>query len=78
MARIRTLELSHQSLSPHPTEVDATYQILDSSDGTRVFQLSTYGSPNRVSVPKVSQTFQLDEEIARSLVDAIRSAFPSI
>lgn len=38
--------------------------------------LSTYGSKNRVSAPKTSQTIQLDRTAATQLRDYIERVFP--
>ncbi len=40
-----------------------------------LLQLSTYGSDQRMSHKKVSQTLQLDRERALELADIIRRAF---
>jgi hypothetical protein len=77
MARLRSLEEGNARLAPHKTEVDCAWQIIEAPRG-RVLQLSTYGSDERASEPKVSQTIQLDETIARRLVVILRLAFPSI
>lgn len=37
--------------------------------------LSTYGSDTRASRPKVSQTIQMDRDIARQLVAVLKDAF---
>jgi hypothetical protein len=75
MARIRTLTRSSQSISVHKTEVDATFQTVMNSDGKLYFHMSTYGSDNRASEPKVSQTIQLDEETASLLVAELARTF---
>lgn len=77
MARIRSFELSVQNVRVHPTEVDCEHTIVD--DGTtRLLHLSTFGSDDRKSEHKSSQSLQLDEERARELITIIRSAFPGI
>lgn len=77
MARIRnfTQATSHSSL--HPTETDAEWSILESEEG-RMLQISTFGSENRASGPKVSQTIQLNRETASLLRAAIEATFPSL
>lgn len=47
-------------------------------DGNPVFQLDTYGSPDRQDIGSKSQSLQLDAAHAQELVDAIRSVFPSV
>lgn len=75
MARIRSLGKSTASARPHPTEVDCTWQVVGSGDDT-LLQLSTYGSPDRASEPKVSQTIQLDRVVATDLLAILRTTFP--
>jgi 5-methylcytosine-specific restriction protein B len=75
MARIRSLAPSHGDSRVHPTEVDCGWQVLRTADGTRLLQLSTYGSDDRQSQPKVSQTIQLDRDVARQLVQVLQETF---
>ncbi|GEN80511.1 hypothetical protein AFE02nite_22450 [Actinotalea fermentans] len=77
MARVRSIARKAQDARLHPTEVDATYQVLRTPAGA-LFQLSTYGSDARASEPKVSQTIQFDETAARALLGALREAFPTL
>ena len=74
MAIVRSLKPSQNSARPHPTAVDCEWQIVESGDG-RLLQLSTYGSDQRASQPKVSQTIQIDESVARELLKIISQAF---
>lgn len=55
MARIRSFAEDTSSTRRHPTEVDATYRTVIDVDRV-LFQLSTFGSDQRTSEPKVSQT----------------------
>lgn len=76
MALVRSLEQDDRSNSrPHPTEVDCRWQIISGPGGPVLFQLSTYGSDDRESEPKVSQTIQFDRETAAQLVARLRDAF---
>lgn len=77
MAIIRSITKGASSVKRHPTSTDATYQVVADAEGT-LLHLSTYGSDQRKSGAKVSQTFQLDRDAARTLVDAIHEAFPGI
>ncbi|SDS65200.1 hypothetical protein SAMN04489812_2567 [Microlunatus soli] len=77
MARIRTFTQTSSDSSPHPTETDAQWSVLQAG-GIRWLQISTYGSDARMSKPKVSQTIQLDRERAALLKEAIEVAFPGI
>lgn len=77
MARVRLFAQSIQTVRVHPTEVDCEYAIVD--DGVaHLLHLSTFGSDDRKSDRKSSQSLQLDLERARELVDIIRRAFPQI
>ena len=61
---------------PH-TECECGWLMTD-RDGETVLQLDTYGSTERASQPKVSQTLQVDEEGAKQLLKALRFVFPRI
>lgn len=78
MARVRSLEKGAGNARMHPTEVDCHYQVLDGSDGRRYVQLTTFGSDQRKSGPKSSQTFQFDEAGAEALIGILETAFPSL
>lgn len=76
MAQVRSLKRDERSASKaHPTEVDCRWQVIRGPGGAVLFQLSTYGSDNRESEPKVSQTIQLNREIAVGLVTHLRETF---
>lgn len=78
MARLRSLEKGTQNVRAHPTEVDCFHQMINADDGTRLLHLSTFGSDDRQSGPKSSQSLQIDEATARELVAILRVAFPRI
>jgi len=78
MARIRSLEEGKQKVSAHTSLVDCFYQTVDDKDGTRLLHLTTFGSDDRKSSPKSSQSIQIDAETAAKLVTVIRKTFPSI
>lgn len=78
MARIRRLDEGAQNLRPHRSEVDCFYQIVDGPQGERLLHLSTFGSDNRASDPKSSQSIQMDREIAGRMMDVLRKAFPGL
>jgi hypothetical protein len=78
MARIREFQQGTQAISEHRTEVECAHQTLVSSEGQKLLHLSTFGSADRVSGPKSSQSLQLDEKSARALLDIIHNAFPSL
>lgn len=77
MARVRSIEQGSQTVRAHPTEVDCFYQTVSTPRGL-LLHLSTFGSDQRASEAKSSQSLQLDETIARRLVEALREAFPHI
>ena len=77
VARVRAFLRSDQRLKRHPTEVDCEFAVI--GDGPeRLLHLTTFGSDNRASARKSSQSLQLDLEHARELVDIIVRAFPEI
>lgn len=47
-------------------------------EGRRLLQLDTYGSDDRAMPGKTSQSVQLDEEAARTLVGLLRETFPGL
>lgn len=77
MARVRSISPSDQRIKPHPSEVDCEYTVVEGS-GMRLLHLSTFGSDDRASERKSSQSLQLDVERARELVDIIVKTFPEI
>jgi len=77
LARIKSIAIVAGSSKIHPTEVDAEVSIVDGPDGHKLLQISTFGSDVRKSVPKVSQTIQLDEKHARELARRIDETFGS-
>lgn len=77
MARVRTLAKSHQHVKAHPTEVDCEYTTVDGPQGT-LLHLSTFGSDDRASKRKSSQSLQLDRALAQELVKIIEATFPGI
>lgn len=75
MAIIRSLTLGLANVHENATEVDATFQFVDSADRGRLLHLATYGSDGRVSEPKVSQVVQFDKAMALQLASIIRDAY---
>jgi uncharacterized protein YutD len=75
MARIRRIEKGTQSVSVHPTEVDCYYQVIVGDDGERYLHLTTFGSDDRKSKPKSSQSIQLSKEVAGELVAVVQDVF---
>ncbi|WP_227580444.1 hypothetical protein [Cellulomonas xiejunii] len=62
----------------HSTDVDCLYFHFLDTGGSRVLQLSTLGSDQRQSQPKVSQTFQIGAEGAAELRQILDRTFPGV
>lgn len=62
-------------MTAHPSEVDCFYQEIQAQDGSKYLHLSTFGSDDRRSEAKSSQSLQLNEEMARQLVQIIGETF---
>lgn len=75
MAIIKSISKGTQSVKLHPTQVDMFYQVVTGNDGRRYLHLSTFGSPERVSGPKSSQSIQIDAEIAQRLSALLAETF---
>jgi hypothetical protein len=76
MALVRKFtRLQERSGRAHPTEVDCGWSQIQTPTGT-LLQLDTYGSDNRASEPKVSQTLQLDRSNATELRRILDTVFP--
>lgn len=78
MARIlRIVPSTQERIRPHKLEEGVTceYKVLESPDGETLVHLSTFGSENRESPPKSSQSMQLDREQAAGLMRILRSTF---
>ena len=59
----------------HATEVDMFYQVIARGDGKRYLHLTTFGSEQRASAPKSSQSMQLDAAMAEELVTLLIDTF---
>lgn len=78
MARLRSLQGGTQDVGPHASEVDCFFQVVLDEGGARLLHLSTFGSDERKSQSKSSQSIQLDEQMARRLLDVIHDVFPTL
>lgn len=78
MARVTHFEKGEQSVRAHPTRLVCYYQELEDETGSRLLHLSTFGSDERESKPKSSQSIQLDRQAARQLIGVIEEAFPGL
>jgi hypothetical protein len=76
MARVTEFFRTTSAARPHPTHVECGWQVIQGEP--RLLQLSTFGSDQRMSHKKVSQTLQLDRDQARELVSIIGTAFPDL
>ena len=77
MAQVRSISAGAQSVRRHPTEVDCFYSIVADAEG-ELLHLSTFGSDDRKSPAKSSQSIQLSEAIAGELLQVILETFPSL
>jgi hypothetical protein len=75
MAIVRNFNQTAAHGGPHPTEADAQWSIVTTPTGEKLLQISTFGSDNRASQPKVSQTLQFDRSVAVRLIEAIEATF---
>lgn len=77
MARIRSLNPDDDPARPPRTEVDCTYGIVYTDDGSKLLRLATLGSDSRKSAPKSSQIIEIDSSIARELIQLLTTTFPN-
>ncbi|MEV6254463.1 AAA family ATPase [Nocardia sp. NPDC051911] len=77
MARIREIVPSQQEIRPHKLEnsVSCQYKVIKDFDDTPLVHLSTFGSDQRESHPKSSQSLQLTLENAAELMNIFSDAF---
>ena len=55
-------------------KVQATYSVFEKT-GQKYFQIDTYGKSDREIPGKISQSFQLDKESAKFLVEKLKKEF---
>ncbi|MFJ9743569.1 McrB family protein [Streptomyces sp. NPDC101166] len=77
MARIREIVPSNQNVRAHKLEdaVSCQYKVIEDAEGATLVHLSTFGSDNRESAPKSSQSIQLSRQNAAELISILSSAF---
>ncbi|MFE6859007.1 Shedu immune nuclease family protein [Nocardia sp. NPDC057668] len=77
MARIRDLSPNTQRIKAHEPKksVVCEHQTVTDADGATLLHLTTFGSKDRVSHPKSSQSLQLDAKIAAGLTQVFRDTF---
>lgn len=73
MAIIRRFESVESPKRIHPTVVDCGFSVFV-SHGAPYLQLQTYGSDNRATEKKVSQTIQLDRHAMLALLQILADA----
>jgi hypothetical protein len=78
MAIIESFEPGTQSVKAHTTEVTCFHQTVLSPERGQLLHLSTFGSPDRQSIPKSSQSLQLDLAAATVLHGLLEETFPSL
>ncbi|MFR5731522.1 MAG: methionyl-tRNA formyltransferase [Clostridium sp.] len=54
--------------------MQATYSVFEKT-GQKYFQIDTYGKSDREIPGKISQSFQLDKECAKFLVERLKKEF---
>jgi hypothetical protein len=78
MARIARFLDGTQDVRAHQTEVDCFVQVVGQTQSfERLAHLSTFGSADRASHPKSSQSIQLDKSAAKELVTRLIGIFGS-
>jgi hypothetical protein len=77
MARIASFAPVVKERIGRHTDVSCGFAVT-SYDGQPALLIETYGSSQRQSAPKTSQSLLLDERAARELARLIRRVFPGI
>ncbi|MGY0500801.1 hypothetical protein ACWZHB_20135 [Nocardia sp. FBN12] len=77
MARISKVLPSLQQIRPHKAEdqVECEWKIIVDTDGSPLLHLSTFGSTNRASKRKSSQSIQLGAGVGHELIAILVEAF---
>ncbi len=75
MARIVSVRAGHQDVRPHQSEVECFVQELRGPNDEKLVHISTFGSAQRQSHPKSSQSMQFDKEMAFALVEQFVAVF---
>ena len=78
MTRIRSFEKGSQNVRVHTSDSDCRYQVVSDAAGEVFLHLSTFGSDDRASDAKSSQSMQFDREQALSLIRVLRETFPGL
>lgn len=75
MAILRSLAPTTQKVKAHSSWVDCEFAIVADSRGEALVHLSTFGSDDRMSHRKSSQSMQVDRVIAEQLVEMLTDVF---
>ncbi|MCT9821119.1 hypothetical protein N3K63_12605 [Microbacterium sp. W1N] len=75
MARIVSVTAGHQDVRLHQSEVECFVQELRGLDDEKLLHISAFGSTQRQSRPKGSQSMQFDEAMAFALVEQFVAVF---
>lgn len=75
MARITLDNCSkiHKERNSVHEVVRSTYTVFLTEDGTRYFQLDTFGTTTRENPKKISQSIQIDTTTARRLIELLKT-----
>lgn len=69
---IDSLSQTHKERNSVHEVVRSTYTTFLTADGTRYFQIDTFGTAGREHPEKISQSIQLDAEAARTLIELLK------
>lgn len=75
MARVVSVTSGKQDVRPHQSEVECFVQELRGVDDEKLVHISTFGSAQRASQPKSSQSMQFDQAAASKLIARFVAAF---
>jgi len=78
MARIVKFETGTQEIAIHRSEVVCFHQVVLDGDQRSHLHLSTFGSQDRASAPKSSQSLQIGKEEAKELMAILLDTFPDL
>lgn len=76
MAIVRKITEMPVTTKIHPTETECEVRAVETRNGSSLIQLTTFGSVDRASGRKPSQTIQLTTDAARQLVQIIERSSP--
>lgn len=77
MALVKSFKRRQLERDARHKDVDATYSIVTDSTGCRLLQIDTYGSDERETPGKKSQSLRFSVEALHQLRELIRTEFPA-